>query len=91
MIRVETITLPAAWASALVNGDFSGLDNMERQRCERYVAELANDGWHVIDVARDDDGEGLESRFTWSFNLYGGDCQGGDVLDYIAHVREARP
>lgn len=77
------ITLPAYWASALVNNDYSGLDNQnpdEGQRCRKVVADLAKDGWSIVS-----DVDGSEPRFTWHYQLYdpGADCSGGDVLDYV--------
>jgi len=80
----DTITLPAYWASALVNGDYSGLDGDEAARCERAENELAARGWRVVDVTRGEDGEAEESRFTWSYGLYDPDAgvSGGDVLNY---------
>jgi hypothetical protein len=44
MIEVDTVTLPAYWASALINGDFSGLESNEAERCQAAVDELAQ-GW----------------------------------------------
>lgn len=84
-LELTSITLPAAWASALINGDFSGLEEPEAARCKARVAELARDGWTIVDVARDDDGEGQEPRFTRSYRFYDPDatCTGGDVLDYV--------
>lgn len=82
VLEVNTVTLPAYWASALVNGDFSGLDEVERQRCEHAITALHDDGWSVVSTADDS-----EPRFTWSYQMYDpeADCQGGDVLDYVAH------
>lgn len=81
----DTVTLPAYWASALVNGDFSGLDANETKRCKAAMARLAADGWHVVDTVRDNDGNGEDARFTWSYWLYDPDagCDGGEVLDYV--------
>ena len=77
--HINTVTLPAYWASALVNGDYSGLDDAEAARCEAAEAKLAEDGWSVVSTADDD-----EPRFTWSYKLYDpeADCSGGEVLDY---------
>jgi hypothetical protein len=87
-IEVEKITLPAYWASALVNGDYSGLDVHESIRCSHALDELARDGWSV--AACED-----ESRFTWSYQLYdpGASCSGGEVLDYVIlrRYKETRP
>jgi hypothetical protein len=77
-IEVEKITLPAYWASALVNNDYSGIqDPDEAVRCRAQVVKLVADGWEVVDCAD-------EPRFTWSYQLYdpGASCSGGEVLDY---------
>lgn len=82
-IETTIVTAPAYWASAFVNGDISGLDDSEIRAFEEFNESLAD--WHIVDVARDDDGESNEPRFTWSFALYGGTACGGEVLDYVAH------
>jgi hypothetical protein len=84
-LTVCDMTFPASWASALVNDDWSGLDYHESKACRAQVAELAAIGWHVVDVARDADGNANEPRFSRCFDLYGGTAQGGDVLEYVAH------
>jgi hypothetical protein len=81
-IAVTTATAPAYWASYLVNGDASGLEDREQASADRWIAKQAP--WYVVDVARDGDNE-QEARFTWSYQLYGGDAKGGDVLDYVMH------
>lgn len=82
-MKQDTITLPAYWASALINGDYSGMaDEAEAERCAAAEQELADDGWSIVGC---DD----EYRFTWSYRLYdaGADCDGGNVLDYtILHA-----
>jgi len=82
-IEVDVITGPAVWASALTNGDLSGLDDAEEAALDAWVSGLG--GWYVVDVVRDEDGVGDEPRFTWSYDLYGGTAKGGDVIDYVVH------
>lgn len=84
MINVDTVTLPAYWASALVNNDWSGLTEVETVMCRAAIARLAADGWSVVSTVDDD-----EPRFTWSYQLYcpEADCSGGDVLDYVVHKK----
>ncbi len=89
-IETSIITLPAYWASALVNGDFSGLNTIEIAPLKAQLDSLRFEGWTVAGVATDDQGEPVEPRFTWSYSLYGGLANGGEVLDYII-LREARP
>ena len=84
-ISIDTTTLPAAWASYLVNGDDSGLEDGERDRADAWLKQVLPEGAGVVDVARDVDGEGLGPRFTWSFRMYGGNAEGGEVLDYVTH------
>jgi hypothetical protein len=90
-VRVETITGPAYWASALVNGDWSGLNETERDQLRDWLAREGLDRIdraQVVDVVRDDSGEAQEPRFTWAFDLYAPECigaRGGDVLDYVVH------
>jgi len=81
-IEVDTVTLPSYWASALVNGDYSSLTTLETARLEAELAKLAP--WYVVDVARDDNGEAYEPRFT---SLYDPDSgfTGGEVMDYVIH------
>ena len=84
------VTLPAAWASALVNGDRSGLDDHECALCAFAERSLALDGLRIVDVARDPDThEPCEPYFTWRYRIYSQDhaadaSSGGDVLDYVA-------
>lgn len=85
MIEVDTMTAPDFWASVLVNGDKSGMNDEEIAAINAYLAPLEADGWYVVDVVRDDDGEAVEPSFTWSYDLYGGTARGGDVVDYVIH------
>jgi hypothetical protein len=81
---VETVTLPECWASALINGDVSGLSDREVDALDSW--DRANPTVRIVDVERDAEGNAVEARFTWSFDLYGGSGRGGSVLDYVAHV-----
>jgi hypothetical protein len=84
-IEIDIVTLPAYYASAFINGDYSGLTDSEENLVNLLVAGLAEDGWEIVDVARDEEGNANEPRFTWSYRLYGGDANGGEVLDYVVH------
>lgn len=84
-IEVDTVTLPAAWACALVNGDETGLTEGEAAHMRTALRVKLEGGWRVVDVVRDDEGDGVEARFTWHYRLHGGDAEGGDVLDYVVH------
>jgi len=82
-VTTSTVTAPAYWASALVNGDDSGLDDKERAALEAW---RSREGFpNVVDVARDDDGEAFDARFTWHYDLYSPESgyRGGEVIDYV--------
>lgn len=76
-IKIGTVTGPAFLASALINGDLSGLESPQDQQClERFLDFIA--------PARVVSTQG-EQYFTWSYRLHGGDAGGGDVIDYVTH------
>lgn len=79
-IDVDTITGPAFLASALVNGDKSGLNEKDLQVLQNFLQNHVPEGWSVVSTVDDQ-----EPRFTWYYPLYGGDAQGGDVIDYVIH------
>ena len=87
-IIATTIVLPAVWASALVNGDFSGLDEDEAKQALAKIEELAQAGYYVVDVIRDDNGEPAEPFFSHHYKHYNpsSQCECGEVLDYAAHL-----
>lgn len=81
-MKTETMKLPAYWASALINNDYSGLqdqDASEADRCRAKVAKLCEAGYEIVDCAE-------EAHFTWHYRLYDpdADCTGGEVLEYVA-------
>ena len=78
MAQSTTITLPSYWASALINGDTSGMTPDEIDQMNRTLA--LHDGWTVVGDVEDSE------RFTWSYRLYApfADCEGGNVMDYVA-------
>lgn len=83
-IQVGEAIGAAHWASYLVNGDASGLEERERELCDKWAEGIAPA--YVVDVERDAEGEALEPSFTWSYGLHtGDDCAGGNVLTYITH------
>jgi hypothetical protein len=85
MIKNDLVTLPAAYASAFVKGDYTGLDRRDAENARALIGLLAEHGWSIIDVAYDANGEPCGPRLTWSYRLYGGLYLGGEVLDYVAH------
>ena len=80
VIKVETITGPAHLASALINGDTSGLDESGEADLAHFLDYI--EGYSIVSTTED------EPWFTWSFELHGGRNKGGMVIDYIAHKIE---
>ena len=78
MIEVDEVCLPSASASALANGDFSGLTLLESDRCERAIKRLAHDGWQIVGKVAG------STRFTANYELFdrASGFYGGDVADY---------
>ena len=81
-METVTLTLPAHWASYLINGDDSSLDTGERAAIYRMTGDYGN----CLDMVK-----GSE-HFTWSFATLSGryvppgatqaPC-GGLVADYV--------
>ena len=79
--KLVMMTGAAAWSSYLVNGEESGLDPAEKALADAWQV---NNGVRVIDVERDDDGDAVDARFSWSYGqITGDDCSGGSLLDYV--------
>ncbi len=78
MVQFIELTGPASWASYLINGDDSGLEEGESEKADAW---LKREGAARV-VSDVEDSE----RFTWSMRLHCPelDCEGGTVLDYIA-------
>lgn len=47
-IEVDEVEAPAYWASYLVNGDASGLEDYELNQARAFERKLAQDGWHIV-------------------------------------------
>jgi hypothetical protein len=77
-IESDVITGPAHWAIALIGGDESGLEADEAAKLNAWCEQIKP--WYVVGIVEDQ-----EPYFTWSYDLYGGDAKGGDVIDYIVH------
>jgi hypothetical protein len=77
---------PAYWASYLVNGDSSGLDQREIDLADKWQAGHAPA--YVVSVATDENGLHESPYFSWHYGLISGDdsCGGGELVDYILHA-----
>lgn len=73
-MRSETVILPAFLASALINGDTSGLEEADLQWLEAAVAYCAPG--HIVSC------EG-EAFFTWGGTDLPGFTLGCEALEYV--------
>lgn len=78
-IKWDTVTGLETWASYLVNGDCSGMRESEITVCDKWAESL--EPWYVVSDVEDSE------RFTWRADLYGADCAGAMVCDYVVHCR----
>lgn len=74
---VRTVTAPAYWASALVNGDQSGLTTDEVIALNAWRKRELFPGESVVGIEDD-----AEPRFTKFYWLYDNRFVAGDVLEY---------
>ena len=73
LFTIITYTLPMYWASYLINGDASGLEDGEQALIDIWTE---SEGYpNFVDV-----GEPHFSRWNDATNL------GGDVCEYVAHA-----
>lgn len=82
-MKIDTITAPSHWASYLINGDASGLDDGESEIIDRWRKR------HGVRAVHDVEDEG---RFTWSYNLFNPEsgCTGGNVAEYTCELHKRR-
>ena len=70
--EIITYTLPLYWASALINGDLSGLEENEIDELDRFLERESNP--YFVDVSE-------ETWFSWSNDA---NRLGGDVAEFKA-------
>lgn len=75
-----TITLPAHWAPALLNGDESGMSTAEMLDLRRTLDPVLDKRWSIVSLV-----EGSE-RFTRYYRVYApfAEAAAGRVADYVA-------
>ena len=72
-IETATVLLPAYWASALINDDFSGVSDEEEDAIRQFLADYSD--WYVADC-----NEGVEFTPWHDAKKYG--VLAGDCLTY---------
>lgn len=77
-MKIATYTLPAYWASALINGDYSGTSEQDTADIDKFIEGNIKPGCRFDCI-----GCGDEQYFKW-----GNDATnlGGDVLEYTFDV-----
>ena len=75
-MKTETFLLPAYWASYLINGDASGLDDDEQAACDKWLSR--NPGAEIVDCSS-------EQFFSHSNDA---GTLPGDCLEYTAIYHE---
>lgn len=77
-IEVREIEGSAYWASAIINGDESGLDEAEVSLLYAWMDCTLAEGEYIVDCG--------EPYFSWSYGLHtGADVRGGDLVTYTVH------
>lgn len=72
MLNIITYTLPAYWATYLINGDDSGISDEDKQQCDSFLSRERL----TMPVSCSD-----ESWFSWHNDS--GNNLGGDVMEYV--------
>ena len=76
--NVTEVRLPIYWASYLVNGDASGLEDGEENQVQETLEYLELDKWICVDVKDD---------FSFEYPFLP-DLLGGDYCTYVFHYYE---
>lgn len=75
----RTVTGPASWASALINGDQSGLTTEDVIALNRWRARELQPGENIVSTHPAD----AEPYFSKAYWLYDDRFNAGDLLDYV--------
>lgn len=73
-MKTLTYTLPAYWASYLINGDHSGLSDEDKAECDAFMEKEGNP--NIVDCG--------EQYFSWHNEATD---LGGDVREYTALIQ----
>jgi hypothetical protein len=83
----DTVTAPSYWVSALINGDYSGLqdDPDEVRRCEEFAGWMTDQGIEPIGAL--DDTLGFTNRFHCHGFETGPGITGGETIELTILAR----
>jgi hypothetical protein len=78
---LRTLTLPASWSSALINGDYSGLDDEESELIDCI---LRDEGIEECEgIVGEDHPDGVQAAFTIFHDAQGYGVPSSDCYTYI--------
>ena len=70
----------AYWASYLINGDASGLEDYEQAECDAWLKRELERNEDIVDCG--------EPYFSWSYGFYtGAPVRGGELVEYTVLSR----
>ena len=79
-MTIDTIKMPAQWASYLINGDDSGLNEGERSHVDTYLEAQGVKYVHgLVDAS---------AEFSWSYRDHGGEYEGGELTAYSVELAD---
>jgi hypothetical protein len=80
-ITTRTIAGAAYWASYLINGDASGMEDSEIRDCDAWLARELEPNEEIVDCG--------EAYFSNSYGFHTGtQYRGGDLVDYTVLTRD---
>ena len=80
-MATRTIIGSAYWATYLINGDASGMTDIEQAAADTWCDVELDHGEHIVDCG--------DPYFTWSYALHCHDgTQGGDVVEYTVYKHD---
>ncbi len=85
-MQIETYTLPSSWASALINGDETGLNDHDQAALDSFTADMVSEHgkcW-AVDCSE-------ESWFAGYHDAWHVMPLAGDVLEFTFDVTPAAP
>jgi len=71
-MKQEVYTLPEYWASYLINGDHSGLEDADLNKIEEFLTRCKLHYWNCVSCSEE----------SWYQNANDASSLGGNVLEY---------
>ena len=74
-LHIQFADMPSYWASYLINGDASGMEDAEQKQCDDYLRKEFGEDWDVVDCG--------DTSFFGTF-----EGLGHDLIQYTLHRHE---